>query len=412
MRLPPRWVIAVSLAVAGTLPGDSLLYAVLPIVWADLGLELWMVGVLLSANRFVRLATNPLAGWLVGLVGMRRPFIAAVLVSALTTAAYGLGSGFALLLAARLVWGVCWSFLRLGGYLAALGAADPERRGFALGFYAGVASGGTLLAVLFGGLLTDLLGFRSTVLAFASLAALAGLAMLRERPEAEVGDAVASPAEAPAAPLAVDELRTANGRAHRWTLYTITFVNGAAGSGLAVATLGLWLSQLYGDAVGVGSVVVGVASLNGLLLSVRFGAGLVWAPAAGHLADRYGRIGTLAATGALCVACLLGLSLATDLVWTAISAIGLFLGGTALRVGLDAMAGDLAAPHERARVMSWYANASDLGAAVGPFAAYPIAAGVGLAPVYQGGAVCLALSGLGLLVLRRASRRRGGAGRR
>ncbi len=93
MRMPPRWVVVVSLAVAATLPGDSLLYAVLPIVWAELGLELWMVGVLLSANRFVRLVTNPIAGWVVERTGVRVPFVLAVFASTATTATYGLGSG-------------------------------------------------------------------------------------------------------------------------------------------------------------------------------------------------------------------------------------------------------------------------------------------------------------------------------
>ncbi|MGH7819300.1 MAG: hypothetical protein ACREQ9_05975 [Candidatus Binatia bacterium] len=45
--LPPRWVIAVSLGAAASLLGDGLLYAVLPVVWREVGLELWMVGVLL-----------------------------------------------------------------------------------------------------------------------------------------------------------------------------------------------------------------------------------------------------------------------------------------------------------------------------------------------------------------------------
>jgi MFS family permease len=96
MRIPPRWVVAVSLAVAGTLPGDSLLYAVLPIVWSELGLELWMVGVLLSANRLVRLVTNPIAGWCVERTGMRGPFLVAIFASVGTTVAYPLAEAVGL----------------------------------------------------------------------------------------------------------------------------------------------------------------------------------------------------------------------------------------------------------------------------------------------------------------------------
>ena len=126
MRLPPRPVVAVSLAVAATLPGDALLYAVLPVVWQQLGLELWMVGVLLSANRFVRLATNPLAGVVVARTGMRAPFIAAVFATVAVSAAYGLNAGFLAFLAAR------WLFSGLDG--SEKGSGNGARGPFALEF--------------------------------------------------------------------------------------------------------------------------------------------------------------------------------------------------------------------------------------------------------------------------------------
>ena len=163
MQTPPRRVVAVSLAVAATLPGDALLYAVLPVVYADLGLELWMVGVLLSANRIVRLATNPLAGVVATRFGIHRPFVASVFATSLVTAAYAAAPGFAAWVALRFVWGALWSFLRLGGFLAAL-AAGSVGRGYALGFYNGVANLGTLLAMATGGLLTDTIGLDATLL--------------------------------------------------------------------------------------------------------------------------------------------------------------------------------------------------------------------------------------------------------
>jgi MFS family permease len=386
----------VSLAAAGTLPGDALLYTVLPIVWSDLGLELWMVGVLLSANRFVRLATNSVAGWVVGRAGVRGPFVIAVFASALTTMAYGLGIGFVAFLVARALWGFCWSFIRLGGYLAALGSSDASGRGFALGFYSGVASFGTLLAVFTGGILTDQIGFRSTVFLFAGFAAVAGLAMLRERPapssepDVDLGDDPVSPMGDGLAP-----------RRRRWAVYGATFVSTATGVGLVVSTLGLWLVEVYGASVALGSVVVGVATLNGFLLAVRFLAGTVWAPPAGHLSDRFGRLRIMGLAGGVVAACLVGLSLRFGLAWTIGMAFGLFFSGVALRVTLDATAGDLAPPELRSRIMSAYANASDLGAAVGPFVAYPLAATVGLDWVYRGSAVGLLVAGVAALLLLR-----------
>jgi MFS family permease len=191
----------------------------------------------------------------------------------------------------------------------------------------------------------------------------------------------------------------------RWAVYAAAFVTTAAGSGLALATLGRWLVELHGSTVHIATWVVGVASLNGALLAIRFAAGIFWAPAVGHLSDRHGRIRFMMVAGTLAVTFLMGLSLPAGLPWTVAMVVGLFLSGTALRVGLDAAAGGLAPPEMRSRVMSWYVTASDLGAAVGPFIAYPLATVVGLGWVYRGGAVCLAVVGLGALALILSERR-------
>lgn len=58
-------IIFLALITAVSLFGDSMLYVVLPIHWKDMGLtSLIEVGILLSANRFVRLPLGPLIGWL------------------------------------------------------------------------------------------------------------------------------------------------------------------------------------------------------------------------------------------------------------------------------------------------------------------------------------------------------------
>ena len=54
-------VVALSSAVLGLgLLGDTLIYAVLPLYHAEWGISLFMVGVLLSLNRWIRLFANSL----------------------------------------------------------------------------------------------------------------------------------------------------------------------------------------------------------------------------------------------------------------------------------------------------------------------------------------------------------------
>jgi len=399
MPTPPRRVVAVSLAVAATLPGDALLYAVLPVVYADLGLELWMVGVLLAANRIVRLATNPLAGVVAARVGVHRPFVAAVFATAPVTAAYAVAPGFAAWVVLRCVWGGLWSFLRLGGYLAAL-AAGPRGRGFALGFYNGVANLGTLLAMATGGLLTDTIGLDATLVLFAALALPAGLAIAREGPGAEEGpeDVAGAEAAPPASGL------------ERWGVYAAALVTGMAGSPLVLATLGVLLVERFGAQIplpGLAGLVVGAATLNGAFLGLRFAMQPFWAPAAGHFSDRFGRLRFAGAMGLLTAAAMAGLSFANGLGATLAVAFLVFVGGAALRVSADALAGDAAPPAARARFMGWYSNAADLGTALAPALAYPLAEALGVETVYRLSAGFLAVAGAGVLLALRAARRGG-----
>ena len=52
-------IIVLALLTAACLVGDSMLYIVMPTHWQEFGLNsLWEVGILLSANRLVRLPLN------------------------------------------------------------------------------------------------------------------------------------------------------------------------------------------------------------------------------------------------------------------------------------------------------------------------------------------------------------------
>lgn len=101
-----RTLYFVSAATALSLLGDQVLYSVLPVYYAQLGLSAVQVGILLSANRWVRLVTNELAH---RIDGGRGWFVAAFVLGSLTTAAYVFTHSFALLLAARVLWGLAWS---------------------------------------------------------------------------------------------------------------------------------------------------------------------------------------------------------------------------------------------------------------------------------------------------------------
>jgi len=393
-RLPPRWVVAVSLAVAASILGDSLLYAVLPVVWDDLGLAVGLVGVLLSVNRWVRLVSNSIAGWVVTRAGVRGPFVISLFVAALTTAAYASGLGFVVLLIARAVWGVCWSFLRLGGYLAALEAARNANRGYYLGFFNGVVRLGSFVAVLTGGLLTDLLGFETTVLIFTAISLLGAVAVLRERPPAPQRPSQVAARITSGQPAAGHEPMPRIARLRFRVASVAVFLHGVAISGLVTATLGLWLRRSYGETTLVLGIVLGVATVTGFLLSARFLGDFLWGPIVGHLADRWGPVRVTLLAGAIEVGTLALLALPVSLAWTATTAVALFLASTALQVSLDATVGGLVPEGQRARLLGWYSTWLDLGAATGPLLGYAIEGGAQLQWLYLAVAASLAVVGV------------------
>ena len=113
-------VILITIVVASTIMGDSMLYNVLPAGFPVFGLSLGLIGILLSANRWVRIFTNEFAAWVLNRTGIGIPLIISVLVAVATTIVFGLTSAFWILLLARLLWGTCFSFFRLIGFVTVL----------------------------------------------------------------------------------------------------------------------------------------------------------------------------------------------------------------------------------------------------------------------------------------------------
>ena len=105
LRFPPFPITITSLAVAAALLGDAMLYVVMPSRPELWYISIFQVGILLSANRLVRLFTNPASSYIVARFGVYQPFQWSLLASLSVLVAYALTSSFTLLLLARLTWG-------------------------------------------------------------------------------------------------------------------------------------------------------------------------------------------------------------------------------------------------------------------------------------------------------------------
>ena len=157
-QLAPVNVLLITIVAGAVIMGDSMIYNVLPSRVDSFGVPVALVGVLLSANRVVRLASNQLAAWAIDRFGMGRPLLVAVIVAIGSTVSYGVAPWFVALLVARILWGITFSVFRLSGYLVLLDASADGNRGRLFGVFSSGMRIGSIVGVLLGGLLFDLTG--------------------------------------------------------------------------------------------------------------------------------------------------------------------------------------------------------------------------------------------------------------
>lgn len=168
--------ILASLVLTLTLVSDAVLYLLLPLYFESFGLTLLWVGLLLSANRFVRLLINP---WLVGYfqrVGARQATLQAVVLATLASICFVLVASPWILLLARLLWGCAYALMRL----ACLHYATEEKASSMknLGWYTTFQEIGPLLVLLLAPWLTLQLSISAVLILASSLCVLALLPAL------------------------------------------------------------------------------------------------------------------------------------------------------------------------------------------------------------------------------------------
>ena len=186
-----RILFPLGLGTALSLMGDATLYTVLPTHTVEAGVVLSQVGIILSVNRAIRVFLNGPAGIVYDKSPRRRLFVSALFVGALSTAVYAATKGFWPLLVGRLLWGLAWSGIWVGGATVIMDVTTLSDRGRWSGLYQTWFFLGAALGAFAGGLLTDKVGYTTTMWIGATLTALGGLvaaALLPEtRPDLSAG---------------------------------------------------------------------------------------------------------------------------------------------------------------------------------------------------------------------------------
>ncbi|GAA4333081.1 MFS transporter [Pigmentiphaga soli] len=248
-----------SATLAMALPGDTVLYLLLPMYASHFGVSLAEAGVLLAANRLVRIAGY---GWVARFYARRGDRPTCMLAAAAATVCalgYATLSGFWALVPLRLLWGLSFAALNLS--TQAMSTADPRGAARRNGRSRAVIAMGPVVALPLGAWLAEHWGPRVIFFALA-VVALAGVAVARGLP--------GHPHPAPAARR---RLRLPG------SLDTWSFLEGFTLDGLFI----IGLSYLGKDLLPAGSVVVA-----GAVLALRYLGEIVLSPIGGRMADRVG----------------------------------------------------------------------------------------------------------------------------
>ncbi len=397
---PWRVLLPLGIGTCLSLLGDSSLYTVLPTHTAAAGVSVASVGILLSANRFIRLVLNGPAGMAYDRWPRRPLFVSALFIGACSTAIYGLTQGFWPLLLGRLLWGLAWAGIWVGGNTIVFDIVDDKNRGRWIGiyqfsFFLG-ASGGAML----GGVLTDLLGFHQTMIVNAALTLIGAIIALIFLPETRSSKQYPADGSAdPQRPLASNPSQ----KAEIFSITALFSANRLVMAGILMSTLGIFLKNRIGEQVQVAGHSLGVTTLTGLGLGLSTLIAMLSAPLIGGISDRVGNRWRVAAGGLVPGVVGFGL-MALGLPVTILFGIPLIATSSGSNQGLStALSGDLGNGQKQSRRLGVLFTFGDFASAIGPPLAYALMPLVGINTLYLASAGLFAI--MLFVTLHRAARR-------
>lgn len=343
------------------LPGDTVLYLLLPIHAATFGVSLPEVGILLAANRLVRIAGY---SWVAGIYADRGPRAACLLAAIgaiLASAGYALLSGLWALLLARLIWGL--SFAAMNIAVHALPTADLTGAARRSGWSRSIIACGPMIGLIAGAIVAYFYGPR-IVFALIALAAFPALIFANRLPSTPERQLSSGPRFSRPGPISI------------WS-----FCMGFTLDGLFMFGLAL---------VAKNNVPEGAVIAAGFAMALRYFFEITLSPAGGRLAERIGArrlLITLSMAAALGLVCL---GFGSPWLWIGVVAVitlRALLQPLPAPVVAEAFPGPARVP-ALARQATW----RDIGAAAGPLAAgllFPVMPVMG---IYVGAAALLATS--------------------
>ncbi|WP_438870197.1 MFS transporter [Pseudomonas sp. L1(2025)] len=248
-----------ALTLALCLPSDVLLYLLLPMESQAFGITLAQAGVLLAANRLVRIFGYRHVLNFYARNGDRLTCMIAAGAATVCALGNSMLSGFAALLGLRLIWGLCFAALNLSTQV--LATSEPAGAARRAGRSRAVIALGPMLALPLGGWLTLWAGPRPIFMILAGCC-LVGLWVAR------------------GLPTGGHDLHS-TGRRFKWpdSVAVWSFIEGVALDGLFIFGLSIQAQKILG-----GDAVL----IAGGLMALRYASEMLLSPLGGRAAQRFG----------------------------------------------------------------------------------------------------------------------------
>ncbi len=368
----PHAVVAVLVSTFFLGFGGGVVFPILPNLGAVVGIAPVVVGVILSANRIVRLLANAPVGAVVDRVGTRTPFVAGVILETVATAGYLLALRSSMpavwFLGARVLWGLGSAFVLATAYTIAADVCDPESRGRTMSIVRGGTSLGFPAGMSLGGIVGEVYGASAAFAVATGLSVLACLVTYVAIPETHAVDGTGGVA---LRNIDLSSPALITGGANFALLFTY--------NGVVFATLVSFL-----DTVEAGSVAVGAQGTSGVLIGASVLTGSVFSVAGGKASDIMGRRVPVILTCFVCLSAGMVL-LAIGTTFPILLASVLLLGAGQGGVGgpLVSLLGDLTASAEMGSATGTYNALGDLGATVGLLVSLPLGNAIGFPSLYR-----------------------------
>ena len=251
-----------ALVLALCLPSDVLLYLLLPLHAEAFGITLAQAGVLLAANRLVRIFGYSYVVRYSARVGDRPTVMLAAASAVICALGNGVISGFWGLLTLRLGWGLAFAAMNLSTQV--LATSDPAGAAHRSGRSRAYVAIGPMIALPLGALISIEFGPRVIFLLLA-VSALIGWWVARGLPS--IGHAMPAP----------------SGRRFKApdSVAVWSFIEGVALDGLFIFGLALQAQAVMG-----GNAVI----VAGVLLALRYVSEMLLSPLGGRAAEQFGAV--------------------------------------------------------------------------------------------------------------------------